>query len=255
MGEELDDLNGNDGSQEDGDKSAERPAWLAQLPDSYKENETLSQFKTIGDLGSKFLELDGKTKSYIKPLGEKPTPEEVSEYRKSIGVPEKADGYKIERPETLPEGMVIDELLESKFKEIAHKNNFTPNQVTELAKMHSEYMINIHNDVMKGIKDNRDKATDTLKTIWKGNSYKENTEKAVRSFYKFLENSDAPKEFGGKEGIKTWVEQNGFGDDPVMVWFFSKTFDLIGDDKFIKGSPSGAGGGDVLDKMFPSMAK
>ena len=204
-------------------------------------------------MGKSYLDLNEKSKSYHKPLGEKPTPEEVAEFRKTIGVPEKPDGYTVERPEKMPEGIVYDEVLENKFREVSHQLNLTPAQVAGVYKMYSDYNLGMHSEVLKGVSENKQKAVDTLKDIWKGDAYKENTEKAVRSFYKFVEASNPPEALGGAEGIQKWVEQSGIGDDPVMVWFFSKTFELIGDDKFIKGSPAGAGG-DVLDKMFPSMA-
>ena len=250
-----------DGSQKGGDGS-ERPAWMAQLPDNFKENETLSSFKTLGDLGSKFLEFDGQTKELntklsnsIPRLGESPTPEEVAEFRKASGVPETLDGYKFEKPEKFPEGFVYDEVLEKEFRELALTEHFTPKQAVALYNYHLNRELKLHGEVSKFIEENKSKAVNTLKDIWKGDAYKENVEKAVRTFQKFLENSNPPESFGGTEGVKSWIEQNGFGDDPMMLWFFSKVFDHIGDDKFIKGSPVGVSGGDVLDKMFPSMTK
>lgn len=257
MGEE----NTNTSLNNEGNEGA-MPTFAEQLEGSLKTDTRLAQWKETGlsglvndhfKLGEDHQSLKGKLEGMVKVPGEKATPEEVTEFRKAIGVPEKPDGYKIERPEKMPEGMVYNEVLENKFKEISHQLNLTPSQVAGLYKMYSDYDMGLHNEVLKSIDENRGKAVDTLKNIWKGDAYKENTEKAVRSFYKFVEASNPPEALGGIAGIKTWVEQNGIGDDPVMVWFFSKTFELIGDDKFIKGSPAGAGG-DVLDKMFPSMA-
>ncbi len=247
------DLNTNDGSQKDGG-SGEQPAWLAQVTDDLKGSKDLTQFKTISDLGKSYLELSEKSKGYIKPLGEKPTPEEAAKFRKSIGVPEKAEDYKVEKPEKMPEGMVHDDVLEKKFRETSHQLNLTPSQVAGIYKMYSDYSLGINEDLNKDFADEKQKAVDTLKDIWKGSAYEENTAKAIRSFHKFAEASNPPEAFGGVEGIKQWVEQNGMGNDPVMVWLFSKTFELIGDDKFIKGAPAGAGK-DILDEMFPSMAK
>ncbi|MDP2218547.1 MAG: hypothetical protein Q8J68_14815 [Methanolobus sp.] len=244
-----DDLN-IDGSQKDGDDG--RPAWMGQLSDDLKSNEVLTQFKTISDLGKGHLDLTEKSKSYIKPLGEKSTPEEVAEFRKAIGAPESPDGYKIERPDKFPEGFVYDEVLEKEFRELAFAEHIPPKQVASLYNFYLNRELKLHDEVSEFVKENRNKAVNTLKDIWKGDAYKENTEKAIRTFHKFLETSSPPETLGGAEGVKDWVEKNGFGDDPVMIWTFSKLFDLIGDDKFIKGAPAG-GTGDVLDQMFPSM--
>lgn len=245
-----------------GNEGATLPTFTEQLTGSLKTDARLAQWKETGlsglvndhfKLGDEHQSLKGKLEGMVRIPGEKSTPEEVAEYRKAIGMPEKADGYKLERPEKIPEGMVLNEVLEKKFKETAHKFDLTPAQVSGIYKMYSDHEIGMHEGTVKEIAGNRQKAVETLKDIWKGDTYKENTEKAVRSFHKFAEASNPPEAMGGVEGVKNWVKQNGIGDDPVMIWFFSKTFDLIGDDRFIKGSPAGVGG-DVLDKMFPSMA-
>jgi len=248
----MDDLNDNDGSQNDGGK-VERPAWIAQLSDDLKGEETFTQFKTISDLGKSYLDLNGKIKSYIKPLGENPTPEEVAEYRKAIGVPEKPEDYVIEKPEKLPEGMVYDEVLEKEFRETAHALHLTQHQIAELSKKYLEREIALHNEVLKSIEENRNMAINTLKNIWKGDAYKQNVNKAITAFYKIAEASNPPESLGGVNGIKEWVEQNGLGDDPVMVWMFNNIYDLIGNDRFIKGISTGPQK-DFLDDMFPSMA-
>ena len=219
----------------------EKPAWMSQLPDSHKENETLSQFKSIGDLGSKFLELDGETKqfneklaNYIPKLGETPSTDEVMAYRKAIGVPEKPEDYKLERP-TLPEGMPYDEAFEQSFLKNANELGLTDKQVQGLYKMYIDTELGIHNEATKFITENRDKAVNALKDIWKGDAYQENREKAKKSFEKFIEAVNPPETFGGVEGVKTWFANNGLGDDPVTIWFFSQMFDRISDDTFIKG--------------------
>lgn len=252
----------NQGNEGDEGQVANLPTFAEQLEGSLKTDSRLAQWKETGlsglvkdhfKLGEELQVLRGNLEGKVKVPRENATPEQIAEFRKAIGVPEKAEDYKVEKPEKFPEGMVYNEVLEKKFKETAHQLNLAPQQVADLYKMYLDYEIAMHNEVLKSIEDNRQKAVNTLKDIWKGDTYQENTNKAIQSFYKFVEASNPPAALGGVEGIKKWVEENGIGDDPVMVWFFSKTFDLIGDDKFIKGTPAGTGG-DVYDKMFPSMA-
>jgi hypothetical protein len=229
------------------------PTWTEQLEGSLKGNEAFNQYQTISDFGKAFIELRGKTEGAVKIPGENATPEEITAFRKSLGVPEKSTDYKIEKG-TPPEGMPYDEALETKFKETAHQLDLTPKQVQGLFKMFSDHNSTMFTEIAGALKDNREKAVNALKDIWKGDEFKTNTEKTVRSFLKFIEAAKPPEAFGGAEGVKKWFEEGGLGDDPVVVWFFSKIFDQISDDKFIGGAPSGSGPKTepgMLD--FPSM--
>lgn len=69
--------------------------------------------------------LGGKT----LPAPDPSNPEKLAEWEgwKALGVPEAADGYKVERPQ-LAEGIEWDEAAEGMFRELAHKHHFTPGQ-------------------------------------------------------------------------------------------------------------------------------
>lgn len=217
--------------------SVERPAWIAQLPNELKEDVTLSRFKTIGDMGKAFLEAEGKLKTAIQPLGEKATDEERKAYYKSLGIPENPDGYEIKRPEKLPEGMHYSESLEAGFKETAHKLGLTPSQVKGLFEFYNTYEINNYENINKFIQENREKSVNTLKNIWKGNTYEENRTKATRTFFDTIKKMNPPQELGGAEGITKEFNESGFGDNPAMLWYFSKLFDLVSIDSFGQSSP------------------
>jgi len=42
------------------DAKPQRPAWMAQLPKDLQEDDTLTRFKTIGEIGKAYRELEGK---------------------------------------------------------------------------------------------------------------------------------------------------------------------------------------------------
>lgn len=245
MSEDVSDyLSGNDGGQDGGGQ----PAWAAQLPDTLKGNETLSQFKTIGDLGSKYLEVDGKyaqlneklTTSYIPKLGDNPTAEEIQAYRQAIGVPEKPEDYKLEKP-ALPEGMPYDEALEKTFKETAIALNLSNQQVQGIYKMFLDYDLKMNEEANKFISENREKAVNTLKDIWKGDSYSTKTEETKRAFAESLKAINIPESLGGAEAVIKEFDESGFGNHPAMIYFFNNLFGKISDDKFIDGSGSSGG--------------
>ena len=253
-----DDLNINDGNQ--------NPAWMSQLPDALKSNETLSKFQNLGDLGSKFLEVDGevaklndKLGNTIPKLSENASDVEKAAFFKSLGVPEKAEEYDIQKPD-LPEGIPYDETLEQKFRQTAHSLGCTPAQVKGIYDMFLGYNVGIHQQVVKGIEENREKAKTTLQNIWKGDAFPQNKEKATKTFFKIVEAAEPPPEFGGKDGMRNWFDENGLGDAPQILWLFSRIHDLISDDGFVQGSFGGtkeiqrtAAGTPMLE--FPSMQK
>lgn len=242
-------------SGDNGGGVATAPTWTEQLEGSLKGNEAFNQYPTISELGKAFIELKGKSEGAVKIPGENATPEEITAFRKALGVPDKPDDYKIEKG-TPPEGMAYDDALEAKFKETAHALNLNKKQVEGLFKMFSDHNTSMYSQIADTLKGNKEKAVNALKDIWKGDEYKTNTEKTVRSFMKFIDVAKPPDAFGGTEGVKKWFETSGLGDDPVVVWFFSKVFDQISDDKFIGGASLSSGPKTEPGMLhFPSMEK
>ena len=96
-----------DGTVIDGQPDKSGGEWRAQLPSDLKENETFTSYKTIGDFGKAHLETVGKIKEYegkvkelegrtansIPKITKDSKPEEVTAYRKALGVPDKPEGY------------------------------------------------------------------------------------------------------------------------------------------------------------------
>ena len=209
------------------------------------------------------LEFDGQTKelsekltNVIPKLGENATEAEVTAYRQAIGVPEKPEEYKIEKPADYPQDMPFDEQLVKTFADTAHKLNLTPQQTQGLYKMFLDYDVNIYKDVNKHITDNREKAVNTLKNVWKGDAYTTNTEETKRSFKQILTAINIPAELGGAEAVIKEFDESGFGDHPAMVYMFYNLFQKISDDKFIAGAD--ASGGVITTPgmlSFPSMEK
>src|SRR5204863_9435906 len=60
--------------------------------------------------------------------------------RAKLGVPESADGYRVERPE-MPQGVTYDESFEKAMLPVVHKLGLTPTQVNELVKAVSNHRL------------------------------------------------------------------------------------------------------------------
>lgn len=100
---------------------------------------SISKYKTLPDL----LKGHGHLS---KMLGKNPTavPTDFSDeaavekFRKALGVPEDPTGYGVKPPEQLPEGVQWDEGELSKYLDVLHKGNATPELVQQLVQLKVE---------------------------------------------------------------------------------------------------------------------
>lgn len=123
------------------------------LPEKWKdEYSTISRYKNVDNVvkalveGRKRFGDPDKLLEVPIPPGEDASKEDVAKYekaharwRKAIGAPESADGYKITpEPEDIPEGMEWNDGIEKSFREVAHKLDLSQTQAKELMKFHVE---------------------------------------------------------------------------------------------------------------------
>lgn len=122
----------------------------------------------------KFLGSQGKG---IMPLGENPTATELEMFRKSLGIPDTPEGYKVEVPEGL--GDYYDEAVMKETLKGLHALHLTPKQVAGVVALEAERL-------RAGIKEQeqseaaaRDDTEAALKEIW-GADYEKNLRLANR---------------------------------------------------------------------------
>jgi hypothetical protein len=114
------------------------PDWRAMMAgEDTKALERLSRFKEPGDVWKSYRELEGKLAKGAEPLklAENATPEQISEYRKAIGVPDIGpdakpeaflDAYKIKAPDGYEMNEVEKGMLAG-FAQAMHGAHMPPN--------------------------------------------------------------------------------------------------------------------------------
>lgn len=110
--------------------------WHLALGDKYAAHTSeLSRYKNIGAvLESMFYH---RSKNGIVPPTPDSTPEQIADYRRSLGVPEKWEDYGIAAPEKLPEGMAWDEERTTALLQKAHELGIPKSAMQELANAHT----------------------------------------------------------------------------------------------------------------------
>lgn len=237
--------NGGNGNQGISDGSNNKPAWTAQLDKDLQGNERLTQFKTIGDMGKTFLDLEGKLKNAIIPPGENATKEEMDAYLIKLGRPEVADKYSFGKPENLPEAVPYSQEFESLFKQFAFEKGISDKSATELYNWYWDLARTGVEQNAKAQEDATKQAVEALKVEWQGDTFKVKTELAARAF-KALSNDVA--------GADKWLEETRIdgvqvGNHPMFLRIFANVGSKISNDSIASGdSRSGSGNALVSDE-------
>ncbi len=206
------------------------PAWIAQLPDDLKGNETFTGYKTIGDLAKDHLSLKGKATElegklatdFIPKLTDKSTTEQQAAFYKALGVPDKADEYEF----TETEGIKNSPEMVNWARDAFHKAHLTKDQVAAIVPAWNTFVKGMETAQAEATTKAKGEAETKLKTDW-GNDFDANCEVAKRAFTKFT-NAD----------YTAFLEETGVGNHPVLVKMFYEIGKAMGEG----GMPPGTGG-------------
>ena len=194
-------------------KQEAQPDWRATIedPDLRRLSE---RYESATAMAKAVSDLRRETATRIKPLGDNPSDEELSAYRKQIGVPETAEGYEFKMPEgrDLTEA---DKVFHKKMSEAMHGVHISAAQAAALNEALNAYTTDMAAAQEKALAEASDKAVETLKKDW-GADYERNTEYARR----------AAKQFGD-DGFKQWIETKTvdgtpLGDHPAFLKAFAQ---------------------------------
>lgn len=233
------------------DQPSSPPAWTAQLSGELRENQSLTSFQNISEMGKAYLntrgevtELQEKLSSAILKPGENATPEDLEAYYASLGRPENAEMYSFKAPEGLPEGAYNAE-TEAAFKQLAFQNGLTDQQANQL---HGWFWQNMQAG-MQATKERTDTAINQLKGEWK-DKFEANAVMANRAFDKFGGNNEDVQKL-----VNSHVDGVALKDHPVFAKIFYEISKVISDDLLSDGESHGGrpqSDEAVARQMFPN---
>jgi len=208
------------------------PAWMDQLPDDLKGNENLTQFETIGDLGTKFLELEGRSADALFIPGEDASDDDRATFFQRLGRPADPKEYDLSLPEGFPEKMGPTEDEDREYRDILHRLGITGTQAKGLY----DYAMGKAKSNLETIEAQREKYRSDNETVLKrewGDQYDANVTKANKVIDKL-----------GTDGFKDYLKATQMGNWAELARFLVKVHDVVGDDEFVDAEITGPDGGD-----------
>lgn len=253
----MEDANTGD-NNDGGGNVGETPAWMSSMPDAYKQNEGFAKFGEASDAYAKFDTLLQAEGDALVIPGEDATDEDRNAFYSKMGVPETPDAYEIGKPADMPEGMEYSEELETWYRGFAHEKKLSSEQGKAMFDGYNEMMIKGHNAVLAAEKAAIDKAENTLKDAWPGDTYAENKEIAHRGFLRFSGEGEVEQKEAHDFINNTIVDGVLLGDHPA----FQKLFHRLGVSTSDDNANAGRDGTDVVlsdeakaKKRFPNTYK
>jgi hypothetical protein len=153
--------------------------WRSGITDE-KLRDHAGRFTTVQDLAKAHLDLRSQLAKAIVPPGKDAKPEQIAAYRKSMGIPETADGYEFPAPAEGEE--LTDEMKEQQagWRERFHSLNLPAETAKALVQMVTEDAAATMAKEVEADKQFADTTEAAMKEKW-GTDYDRNTEAAKRA--------------------------------------------------------------------------
>ena len=174
----------NEGTKSEAADSAKADDWRSDLPEDLRK--TAERFASKADV-VRAVESFRKRESQVRVPGKNATEEEISAYRKAVGVPEKAEEYEFS---DLPEGQDLNDEIKTSRQEWGkrfHELGIPKESAKALSKM-------VGDDQQKYLaaQVETDKAfakaqEEALRAEWKGEEFEKNKTLANRAFKEVAE--------------------------------------------------------------------
>jgi hypothetical protein len=216
-----------------------RPAWIGQLPKNLQDNDKLTNFKNIGDLGKSYLDLVGVLGKSVSIPDDKADANEWQQFFSRIGRPDKPEGYEIKPPDIPSADKTVLNNFATNLSQQMHKLGLSKKQATEFYKWYVDQTKSVVQSQTSAVQKVADTSRKTLETEW-GADYTGNIERVSR----MMDRHDPQNTF------RKQAEQNGFSYSVPFMKFLLSLAEQAGEDRFVKGN-NYQPGSDGFD--YPSM--
>lgn len=201
--------------------------WIDKLPEELRGEASLKVVDSVGNLAKSYVATKKMVGKKLEAPGEGATPEQLAEWRKIVGAPEKPEDYysgdvKSFRPDNVPETLWSADTEKKFLAEVAHKHHLSPAVVRDILKFQGDMTAAAVGQSQQAIEAQIATEKGKLQKAW-GADFESNSALAKR------------------------VAQTA-GLDPAMInsaalaVAFAKLGKLFSEDKLVKGDNSGISG-------------
>jgi len=202
------------------------PEWTQNLPPDLRSMVETKGYKTPADLAQAYAHAEkaiGADKVVVPKDGVWD-----NQARTKLGIPENADGYRINRP-SMPVGVTYDENFERSMLPIAHKLGLTPTQVQGLVDAVSSHRLGEFQTQSQATYGREAETVAMLKAEY-GPGYDAKIQQAAR----------AVRHFGGDDVIQL-LNESGYGNHPALIRMMAKIGGMMTEDTLKVGRGAGLG--------------
>lgn len=158
--------------------------WSTHLPEDMGDFRTkLANYRNPVDLAKALHSANQMVsrKGVILPTPQS-SPEEISAYRKQMGVPDNPKGYLEKAPKELPEGVSFDENIADAYMQVAHKHHIPADAMAALMEVNAKQAeIQIKADRQR-LAETKHNGQNQLRKVW-GRDYDRNMGLAAKAIH------------------------------------------------------------------------
>lgn len=255
---------GEGGAGGEGDKGGQGTGtWWEDKRFSDEQRRTLTgSGLTVDDPLDAVAQLLDQERAAQRRLGAKPDslmpkPEEgqsLAEWRRkhaeTFGLPENADGYKVERPESWPENAPWDDQLASRVQELGAKHAVEPELIQEFTNLYAEKMAGLVEETETQLEASRTRMMQELETEW-GDQMQGNLTRAKQAASAIAEEAGFSPEHV-QQLSNTLAKGTG---DANVIKLFATIGEMMGEDSFSGGQGGGGDGAAGAMGLSPAEAR
>ena len=213
--------------------------WTAVLPRELRDDATLANFKTVGDIAQSLVSTkrmvgaDRARHAFVP--NDNSTDQERREFFTKLGCPETPEGYQVTRPTDLPEGMAYNDELERGFLAVAHKAGLTPAQVQAAVAFYNEQQAAAFKAATEAQQAAKTEAEEKLRTEY-GPRVSERIQRATAILNRYAAGDD----------LQAVIEK--YGNDPTIVRLLASISDDMAEDR-LAGGDAGVGSSSIRTQI------
>ena len=202
------------------------------FPENWKEglDEDLRNDPSLGPI----TDMPGLVKSFVhaqRQMGKDravlpdthSTPEQWTEMFQKLGLPQKIEEYQI----NLPEGANFQDGFLSQLKEVGFKAGILPSQMEQFIGWYAQANKEATDAQLTQFNQKTEEAMTKLKSEW-GQAYEEKRLLAKNVL-----------KASGIENVNSFMDESGWGDDPMLVKIFAALGGMMKEDTIVEGAGKG----------------